>query len=186
VTAILLDPEARGDVKTDPSYGRLREPAQFITNILRAGSAASDGYLNPNAVSLDQDVFRPPTVFNYYPADYVIPGTTLYGPQFGILSTTTSLRRANFANTIIYNGIGVTANSPTGTQLNLTALQGLAADPVALVNELDRVMMHNTLTQPVKTSIVNAVSTVTASNTLSRARMALYLVASSSQYQIER
>ena len=110
----------------------------------------------------------------------------LSGPQFGILSTTTSLRRANFANTIIYNGIGVTSNSPTGTQLNLTALQGLAADPVALVNELDRVMMHNTLTPAVKTSIVNAVSTVAASNTLSRARMALYLVASSSQYQIER
>jgi uncharacterized protein (DUF1800 family) len=186
VIAILLDPEARGDVKTDPSYGRLREPAGFITNILRAGSAASDGYLNPNAVSLDQDVFRPPTVFNYYPSDYVIPGTTLNGPQFGILSTTTSLRRANFANTIIYNGIGVTANSPTGTQLNLTALQALAADPVALVNELDRVMMHSTMTPAVKTSIVNAVSTVTASNTLSRARMALYLVASSSQYQIER
>ena len=30
VRAILLDPEARGDVKTDPSYGRLRHPAQFI------------------------------------------------------------------------------------------------------------------------------------------------------------
>jgi uncharacterized protein (DUF1800 family) len=186
VTAILLDPEARGDVKTDPSYGRLREPAQLITNILRAGSAASDGYLNPNAVSLDQDVFRPPTVFNYYPADYVIPGTTLSGPQFGILSTTTSLRRANFANTIIYNGIGVTTNSPTGTQLSLTTLQGLAADPVALVNELDMVLMHSALSPSVKTSIVNAVSTVTATNTLSRARMALYLVASSSQYQIER
>jgi len=26
ITAILLDPEARGDVKTDPNYGHLREP----------------------------------------------------------------------------------------------------------------------------------------------------------------
>ena len=30
VKAILLDPEARGDVKTDPNYGKLREPVQYI------------------------------------------------------------------------------------------------------------------------------------------------------------
>jgi uncharacterized protein (DUF1800 family) len=186
VTAILLDPEARGDAKTDPSYGRLREPAQFIANLLRATNASSDGYLNPNSVTLDQDVFRPPTVFNYYPADYVIPGTNLAGPTFGILSTTTSLRRANFINTILNNGIAVGANAPTGTQLPLTALLPLASDPTALVNELDRLMMHNTMSPGMKTSIITAVTTIASSNTLSRARMAVYLVASSSQYQIER
>jgi uncharacterized protein (DUF1800 family) len=186
VTAILLDPEARGDAKTDPSYGRLREPAQFIANILRATNASSDGYLNPNSVTLDQDVFRPPTVFNYYPADYVIPGTNLAGPTFGILSTTTSLRRANFVNTILNNGIAVSANAPTGTQLPLTALLPLASDPTALVNELDRLMMHNTMSPGMKTSIITAVTTIASSNTLSRARIAVYLVASSSQYQIER
>jgi hypothetical protein len=186
VTAIMLDPEARGDVKTDPSYGRLREPAQFITNILRATSATSDGYLNPNSSTLDQDVFRPPTVFNYYPADYVIPGTNLSGPTFGILSTTTSLRRANFVNTILNNGVAAGTNAPTGTQVPLTALLPLASDPAALVDELDRLMMHNTMSPGMKTSIITAVSSVSATNTLSRARMAVYLVASSSQYQIER
>jgi hypothetical protein len=186
VTAILLDPEARGDVKTDSNYGRLREPVQFITNILRISGAASDGYLNPNASTLDQDVFRSPTVFNYYPADYVIPGTALSGPPFGILSTTTSLRRANFVNTIIYNGIAPSVNAPTGTQVPLTALMALASDPTALVNELDRLMMHGTMSPGVKTSIVNAVSSLSATNTLGRARMAVYLVASSSQYQIAR
>ena len=186
VTAILLDPEARGDAKTDPSYGRLREPAQFITNILRANGAASDGYLNPNSANLDQDVFRPPTVFNYYPADYVLPGTTLAGPPFGILSTTTSLRRANFVNTILNNGVAPGTNAPTGTQVPLTALLPLASDPTALVNELDRIMMHNTMSPGMKTSIITAVTSVAATNTLSRARMAVYLVASSSQYQIER
>lgn len=186
VTAILLDPEARGDVKTDPTYGRLREPAQFITNILRAGGAASDGYLNPNSATLDQDVFRPPTVFNYYPADYIIPGTTLAGPAFGILSTTTSLRRANFVNTILNSGVALGVNAPTGTQVPLTALVALASDPTALVNELDRLMMHGTMSPGMKTSIINAVTSVAAANTLSRARMAVYLVATSSQYQIER
>src|SRR5207244_733306 len=35
ITAILLDPEARGDVKTDPKYGHLREPVLLATNMLR-------------------------------------------------------------------------------------------------------------------------------------------------------
>jgi hypothetical protein len=186
VTAILLDPEARGDVKTDPGYGRLREPAQFITNILRASGASSDGYLNPNSNTLDQNVFQSPTVFNYYPADYVIPGTTLAGPPFGILSTTTSLRRANFVNTILNNGIAVSVNAPTGTQVPLTALQSLAGNPTALVDELNRLMMHGTMSPGMRASIEKAVATVSATNTLSRARMGFYLVASSSQYQIVR
>ncbi|HKQ99766.1 MAG TPA: DUF1800 domain-containing protein [Pyrinomonadaceae bacterium] len=186
VTAILLDPEARGDSKTDPNFGRLREPALYITNILRGSSATSDGYLNPNSTNLDQDVFRSPTVFNYYPADYVIPGTTLSGPQFGILSTTTALRRANLCQTIIYNGISPSTNAPTGTQLALTSLTAIASDPTALANELDRVFLHGTMSPGMKASIITAVSSVSATNTLSRARMALYLVASSSQYQIAR
>jgi uncharacterized protein (DUF1800 family) len=198
VTAILLDPEARGDVKTDPSYGRLREPAQFITNILRMFNAKSadlstnsDGHLNPNSITLDQDVFNPATVFSYYPADYVIPGTGLAGPQFGLLSTTTSLRRANFVNTIINTGVArssdpTTGNAPNGTKLDLAAFQSLASNPAALVDELDRLMLHNTMSPGMKTSIITAVASVSASNTLDRTRMAIYLVASSSQYQIAR
>jgi uncharacterized protein (DUF1800 family) len=185
VRAILLDPEARGDAKTDPAYGLQREPVQLITNTLRIGNATSDGYLVPNSQTLDQDVYRPPTVFSYFPADYTVPGTTLFGPQFGILTTTTALRRANFLNTIINNGIAVSQpNAPTGTQLNLSSLQALAGTPLNLVNELDRLMMHGTMSQGMKNSIVTAISTTTDAG--ARTRMAVYLVASSSQYQIER
>src|SRR2546430_3198755 len=92
ITAILLDPEARGDVKTDPNYGRLREPVQFILNMLRTFNATSDGalfnftsgnfacgrtFLSPFSTCMGQDLFNPPTVFSYYPADYNLPGTNL-------------------------------------------------------------------------------------------------------------
>ena len=70
VKAILLDPEARGDLKADPNYGHLKDPILFITNLLRAfharsadGTALSDGYLNPQAVNMGMDLFRPPSVF---------------------------------------------------------------------------------------------------------------------------
>jgi hypothetical protein len=46
--------------------------------------------------------------------------------------------------------------------------------------------MHGTMPAAMKTSIVTAVSGLPAGNALDRARMAFYLVASSSQYQVER
>src|SRR5207248_1156045 len=65
ITAILLDPEARGDVKTDPSYGHLREPLLFMTNLLRWFNATSDGVLLTNvsgaasfSTPLGQDIFN--------------------------------------------------------------------------------------------------------------------------------
>ncbi len=101
-TAILLDPEARGDVKTDPNYGHLREPALYIANILRAFNASSDCYLNPLSAALGQDMFNSPTVFNYYQPDYQVPGTTILGPEVEILDTATALRRANLVNGFVY------------------------------------------------------------------------------------
>ena len=44
VKAILTDPEARGDVKTDPHFGKLREPVLYATNLFRAfGVRSADG-----------------------------------------------------------------------------------------------------------------------------------------------
>ena len=81
ITAILLDPEARGDAKTDPNYGHLREPVLLMTNLLRMFNATSDGVLVTNVsgagsftTPLGQDVFNPPTVFSYFPADFGLPG----------------------------------------------------------------------------------------------------------------
>ncbi|HJZ75941.1 MAG TPA: DUF1800 family protein [Vicinamibacterales bacterium] len=194
VKAILLDPEARGDVKTDANYGRLRHPAQFIANILRAfgagsadGTTDSDGYLNPQSVPMGMDVFRPPSVFSYFSPGTVVPGTNgVRGPEFGLLSTSTTLRRANFVNTIAFSRIAVSANAPNGTSIDLSGLQALAGDPAQLVDALDTLLMHGTMSNDMRQSIVGAVSAVPAGNTLKRARTAVYLVATSSQYQVER
>jgi hypothetical protein len=181
-------------VKGDSRYGHLREPALFICNILRAfnarsadGASTSDGHINPQSAAMDQDIFRPPTVFNYYPADYSVPGTGgLTGPEFGILSTSTTLRRANFVNTIVFSAIQVSANAPRGTSIDLSGLQALAGNPPALVAEVNRLLMYGTMSTAMRDSIIQAVSAVSSANTLKRARTAVYLVATSSQYQVER
>jgi hypothetical protein len=190
VEAILLDPEAR----SLPIFGHLREPVLLMNNILRLFDAKSadrtknsDGVLNSQLQPMDQDVLKPLTVFSYFPADYQIPDTNLTGPEFGILSTSSSLKRANFINTIVFSAINANPpDRPNGTSIDLTGLQALAGNPQALVDELNRTMMHGSMSTQMQGSIVTAVNAVSASNTLKRARTALYLVATSSQYQVEQ
>jgi hypothetical protein len=194
VRAILLDEEARGSVKTDPDYGRLRHPVQFITNLLRAfdaksadGMAESDGYLSPFSAAMGMDLFRPPSVFSYYSPATVVPATIgVRGPEFGIFSTSTALPRANFVNTMVFSKIPVSENAPTGTSIDLSRLQSLAGDPAQLVETLDELLLHGTMSDAMRQSVIDAVSVVSATNTLRRARTALYLVATSSQYQVQR
>jgi len=216
VRAILLDPEARGNVKTDPDYGHLREPALFITNLLKpfnpsaqAGAAAScagqsDGVLNIATLPLDQDLFNPPTVFNYYPMDYIIPGTNLAGPEFGIMSTGTALKRPNFVNQFVspnnnpatpgiplnINQPGTNVNyAPCGTRIDLSRLQALVtADQTGgtLIDTLNRELLGGSMSPAMRADITAAVQAVAAGSTLKRARTALYLVATSPQFQVQR
>jgi uncharacterized protein (DUF1800 family) len=199
ITAILLDPEARGDVKNDPNYGHLRDPILLMTHLLRTFNATSDGVLASTPQSftndLGQNLFNPPTVFSYYPADFGLAGTSLFGPEFGLLDTSTTYKRANFINTLFVansgNGIAPNGvNRPTGTKADFAAYQAMATNPTQLVDALNARMMHGTMSQSMKTSMVAAVTAVTNANAttqaLQRTQTAIYLVATSSQYQVER
>jgi len=213
VRTILLDPEARGNIKTNPTYGHLREPVLYLTSVLRPFSPTannnitvpascnglSDGSINTLTLPLDQDVWNPPTVFNYYPMDYIIPNTPLAGPEFQIFSTGTALKRPNaigqFApsNSAASGGIlavtGAASNFPCGTRIDLTRLQDLAnADTtgVTLVDTLNRELLNGSMNPAVRTQILNAVTAVVSTNTLKRARTALYLVTTAPQYQVQR
>jgi len=209
VQAILLDPEARGDVKTDPNYGKLREPAQYIIGFLRAFNpksfdklSTSDGVLGGRSTtdltgSLDQPIFQPTTVFSYYQPSYEVPGIKILGPAFGILSTTTTLRRANNINTLVYTGISnntsptpASPDRPRGTSIDIANLEALAGNPVDVVNALDSLLLHGTMHPQMRSSIVtamNAINDATISvRNQKRARTAVYLVVTSSQYDVQR
>ena len=193
IKAILMDPEARTlpDSAVDPDAGKLNEPVVFMLNFLRAFEAKSDGVLNGGSrgsAAMNQDVFRSPTVFNYYPAEYEVPGEpNLVGPVFGIFSTLTTITRANFINQVLFSGIPVSLpNTPKGTALTLKIWEDLADTPVELVDRLSCWMLHCTMSQEMKTIIVNAVNTVPVTNLLLRAQTAIYLVATSNHYQVLR
>ena len=199
ITEILLDPEARGDVKSDSNYGHLREPVLLMTHLLRTFNATSDGVLasTPQSFTSDlgQNLFNPPTVFSYYPADFVLPGTNLFGPEFGLLDTSTTYKRANFINTLFLansgNGIPISnPNRPQGTQLNYSTYQALATNPGQLVDALNARLMHGTMSSSMRTNVVAAVTAITNANATTQAQQrtqtAIYLIATSAQYQVER
>lgn len=202
IRAILVDPEARGNVKTDPDYGKLREPVLFVTNNLRPfnpsaqaqglGSCLglSDGVINSETLNLSQDVFNPPSVFNYYSMENTLPNSVIYAPEFGIFSTGNALKRANFLNNLLFNGgIQRSGNAPCGTRINISRLQNLAetdSSGAALLDVLNREMMHSSMSPQVRAHILEAVQAVDPANSLKRARTAFYLVASSPQFQVQR
>ena len=189
VRALLLDPEARGALKDDPSYGRLREPAQYVVAVARSLNGKSDGvFFRAQAATLQQPVFQAPSVFNFYPPDYVVPGTDLLGPEFALQNTTTAFSRINFVNSLVYGTINPdsTVYGATGSQLDWSGLTALAGTPDALVDKVDRLLLHGTLSTASHDAIVAAVKAINAADALGRAKAAFYLVATSSQYQVER
>jgi len=197
VKAILLDPEAR-NAPTDPVFGHLREPALYINNVLRAfhamsadRSTQSDGNLEFLARDMGQKIWKPPTVFSYFPQAYAAPPASagVLGPEFGIMNSQTSLKRANFVNQMtIWGGIAADPNNdtPNGTSLDYAELQLLAPNADNLVDRLNRLLLHGTMSDELRASIVTAVNAVDPGDPLGRAEQALYLVAVASQYQVER
>jgi hypothetical protein len=197
IRAILLDDEAAADPPPGAGKGHLQHPALFATSLLRAfnarsadGMGLSDGFINPQTVNMGMDVFRPPSVFSYFSPSTGIPGG-LRGPEFGNLNTQTAIRRANFVYTMVFPGIPVSPpnvrlDAPNGTSLDFSAIQALANDPQQMVLTLNTLMMSGHMTQPMVDAIVIAVNTLPVTNTLRRAQTAVYLIATSSQYQVQR
>jgi hypothetical protein len=116
----------------------------------------------------------------------------MLGPEFGIFPSATALKRNNFMNMMIFNGIAAstpttTANgTPNGTKFNFGAYTGLAGNPTQLIDALDLAFMHGTLPAGAKASINTAVSAIPAAETLKRTQVAVYLILSSSLYQVEK
>ncbi len=197
IRAILLDPEARGDIKTAPRYGKMREPVQIITNLGRifpakafSGFDVSDGALASSASTMAQNPFYSPTVFNYFAPDYVIPGTTILAPEFDIFNSGTSVKRTNFLSVYIFNGIPPNAtDSLRGTSLDFSEFVPFSeADPTGnlLLDILNSRMMHGALSAAHRATILPAIQAVSASDPAMRVKTAAYLIAASSQYQIQR
>jgi uncharacterized protein (DUF1800 family) len=187
ISAILMDPEARrGD---DPATavaldGHLQEPILYMTGLLRAVGATSDGgNLGFYGETMGQEALFAPSVFNFYSPNYIIPQTTIYGPEFQTLTTATSLNRVNWTNSLVFGSVG------PGTVLNLSNYATQASsNPGALLDSLNTLMMHGTMSADMKNSILTAMQAIHPGQNqgLQEAQAAIYLIGTSSQYQVQR
>jgi uncharacterized protein (DUF1800 family) len=198
VQAILLDPEARaGD--TNPSFdgGHLREPMLYMTNIIRglgftflgAGAGTGPEYyytLGNYSTLLSEKPYASGSVFNFFPPNYVIPGSTTNAPEFSIENTASAILRLTLADNIVYNRISdfsvdLSATSALGIMASATG--NATTDSTNLVNALGNIFMHGQMPAQMQTDIINHVATL--SNIPERVRVATYLVITSSPYKVE-
>jgi len=182
VAAILLDPEARrGDVAATSvaTDGKLREPVIMIVSIARAFHAKTNAAgLSYEGDQMSQNIFYPPTVFNFFPPVNPIPQTTLNGPEFGIFNTDTSLARVNVINDAVYGALG------SNTKLDFSPVIN-AGTPDQMIAWLDTLFLHSTTPDQMKQTILTAVAALDPSDTQGQAKAAIYLYTSSSMYQVQ-
>jgi len=188
VRAILLDPEARSAPDGNARYGRFREPALYVTAFLRGVGVASDGYqLDEVTKAMGQNVFYAPSVFNYYPAEYRIPGTDIVAPPMGIHNTNTVLARSNFVYAMLWeDGIWPDEDIPSaiGTTVTLAPWVALAADTRRLLAAIDDRFYGGAMPAGVKAALYDALLQIDDAE--ERARTALFLAITAFQFQVSR
>lgn len=180
VTAILTDEEARaGDASAaaiTANFGHLREPILFMANVLRglnATVAATNG-VNTSATNMSQELFYEPSVFSYF-SPQSRTATGLYGPEFQIYSTQTAVNRADTVNTLIYG-------SMPGVKVDLTPFGSYAGNPTTLLDYIARVFLHSSMSTQLQNACLTAMNAATTAT--AKVQAALYVVLTSSEYQV--
>jgi uncharacterized protein (DUF1800 family) len=102
ITAILLDPEARaGDTDVNAAGGHLREPVLWLTDVMRALNFTNNDVVAGNDVvanasyntlgnytsTLNEKPYASASVFNFFPPNYYIPGSSVNAPEFSLENT---------------------------------------------------------------------------------------------------
>jgi len=193
IRAILEDPEARaGDTSPTFDGGHLRESMLYTTDIVRGlnftntSSVGDYSSLSSYTNALGEMPYTSGSVFNFFPPNYFIPGTTINAPEFSQENTANAILRLTLADNLVNNRI-----SNFTVDLNATSALGImasksgiaATDSANLVDALGILFLHGQMPSAMQASIVSQVSTLT--NIPERVRVATYLVITSSQYKIE-
>ncbi len=201
VKAILLDPEARECTWiNDPQQGKLREPMMRYFHFCRAMDKNS-----PYGVywNIGYDFWRKtgqlplasPSVFNFFLPDYQpvgpIADQDLFGPEFQIHNSLTSLGYINVVDDWVMWGVLMDTWESVGTAvtLDISQLIPLAKDPEVLINKLDVLLTHGNLSAETRFIIHTALDQITHDVLWSyyleyRVKMALYLFMISPDYAV--
>ena len=161
VTGILLDPEARaGDTATQvgASDGFMQDPLLFQAFTLNSLQQTNfDGQVEYFPGRLGEDFWHPNSVFGFFPATYLIPGTTVNSPQFSLLNNLTQEHRSQY----LY-GIITGTTSGFGAQYQSSSWLYTAFTNVAdLVDGLNHQLFHGQMPAATQSEILHYCSGIT-------------------------
>jgi len=197
IKAILTDAEARGSAAKP---GKVKEPVLFLTGLARGMGLKSDGYaFYYRDNGLGQMPFRAPSVFNFYPYDFPLPlGSGEMSPASKLMTTSTMIARHNLAWDWTMAGeatrteFKAQASIPGSTAVELPWPQweALAADEARMLERIDLVFLNGTMTSAQRSALSSAMAAVKntdpAVQARKRAQVALYIVATSPHFQVDR
>ncbi|MCB0463188.1 MAG: DUF1800 domain-containing protein [Flavobacteriaceae bacterium] len=203
IKAILLDDEARNcSWINNPSHGKLIEPMLRYFNVTRQIDLDSENNIYWNVGwnffnATRQLPLASPSVFNFYPPDYVpnseFTDAGLVGPEFKIHNSATSLAFVNEVDYWTYPQYYSVLNTwelgIEGVSLDFEGLKYYAKDGEVLINQLDKLFTRGLLSEETRGLISEAINGLTMANAGSdydyyRVKMALYLILVSPDYAI--
>lgn len=194
IRAIYLDPEARA---VSPMPGKVKEPVLLATSLARAIGVTTDGYaLASRSPAMGQAPFRATSVFNFYPYDFPLPqGAGLVSPASKLMTTSTVLARHNFVfdwtiegDTALNEFKPIVSN--VGTAPNWASWEANGTDDAKTIDRINLVMMNGAMTSAQRRALASTMASIrrpdTAVQARRRAANALYIVASSPFFQVDR
>jgi hypothetical protein len=194
VRAIYLDSEAR---VVSQLPGKVKEPVLLATSLARAIGYATDGYaFTTRDAGMGQAPFRAPSVFNYYPYDFPLPqGAGLVSPVGKLMTTSTTISRHNFLYDWTVGGDATRGEfkptlGATGTVPNWASWEANGANDGKTIDRINLVMLNGTMTPAQRQALASAMAAIKNSDPAlqarKRAQTALYIVASSPLFQVDR
>jgi uncharacterized protein (DUF1800 family) len=215
IRAVLLDPEARNPVFSDhASHGKLREPLMRVSALLRAfrppPPLAPDNryFIDVSGTMSYQSPVKSPTVFNFFQPGYLPPGSLatvgLYGPEFQITQETSVIGVSNHAHSIIQNGIGTgerdASDNSVSVKLDLAPYIALlmrtenqpAVNQTELIDQLNVLLLGGQMSPGLEQGIRNAWAALPGNfgeeedRQRDRVRMAIYVIAASPEFAVQK
>ena len=192
IQQIFTDPEAIAAPDPSSEFGKLREPAVRFLNMLRKFGATSDDGFIANSGYLIQELGRQhplssPSVFNFFLPAHSPPGEIaaagLVAPEFEIVNSGTIVNMLNLLDYSLFGDSATDSPEPFGkVRLELGALESLANDVDALIDNLDIVLTNGGASEETR-EVIRGVLIDLDSNPL-RVKLGIYMFMMSADYVI--
>ncbi len=197
VKAILTDNDAISATSlNDPTFGKLKEPLLRFSQLWRAFHATAESgkyWFNFSDYLTGQAPLSAPHVFNFYSPSYSPSGPIsdagLVAPEFEILNETYITHTLNmlaYSTFVGYQGVVLNPPDPDRILIDITEELALAADPTALVERYNLLLLSGQMDDAMKTELITSIEAIPASEPLLRVINSLFLTVASPQYSVQK